>query len=108
MTENLAMSGSERDNISYTSVMNEKMPNFSVGTIPLGDHNLDWFVVMTKLANKSLRANVANVIASYVHERKEEYKVILEYTAEKYGITPEECFERLKNGEDLDSLAKGK
>ena len=105
MTNNL---DSGEDNIGCTPVVNEKMPSFSVGTVPLGDHDQDWFVVMTKLANKSLRANVANVLSFYVRRRKEEYREILEYTAKKYGITPEECFERLKNGEDLDSLAKGK
>lgn len=77
------------------------MKNLSVGTVPLGTFDQDWFVVMSKLSNKSVRANVANLIEEYVSNNKEKYQQILEYTARRHGITKEVCFSRLLNNEDL-------
>ncbi len=37
----------------------------------------------------------------YVRRRKKEYQEILEYTARKYGLTPDETFRRLLKNEDL-------
>ena len=77
------------------------MPDFQTGSIPLGEHDADWFKVMCKLSNRSVRANLASIVGFYVRRRKDEYKEILSYTARKYGLTEEECFHRLLNNVDL-------
>jgi hypothetical protein len=77
------------------------MGNFQVGSIPLGDHDADWFKVMSKLGDRSIRANMASIVGYYVRRRKDEYKEILAYTAKKYGLTEDETFYRLLNDIDL-------
>ena len=69
------------------------------GNIPLGDHDADWFKVMAAASNSSLRVKAASVIGYFVRRRKEEYREIIQYTANKYGISFDECFNKLKNGE---------
>ena len=71
------------------------------GNIPLGDHDADWFKVMAAASNSSLRVKAASVIGYFVRRRKEEYREIIQYTANKYGISFDECFNKLKNGESL-------
>ena len=77
------------------------MADLNVGSVPLGDHDRDWFVVMSKLGSRSIRANLSSVMGFYVRRRKKEYEEILRYTASKYGLTPSECFKRILNDEDL-------
>ena len=77
-----------------------RMPTINT-SIDLGDHDRDWFLVMCKLGNRSIRANLSSVVGCYVRRRKEEYKEILAYAARKYGLTEDECFERLLNNQDL-------
>lgn len=77
------------------------MAKLSLGRIDMGDHDHDWFVVMSRLGGRSIRANVTSVLGYYVRRRKEEYKEILKYTAQKYGLTEDECFKRVLNEEDL-------
>ncbi|NEP01372.1 MAG: hypothetical protein F6K58_22495 [Symploca sp. SIO2E9] len=78
----------------------ENMPTINT-SIDLGDHDRDWFVVMSKLGNRSIRSNLSSVVGFYVRRRKQEYLEILAYTARKYGLTEDECFHRLLKGEDL-------
>ncbi|MGB5968172.1 MAG: hypothetical protein WBG70_07550 [Spirulinaceae cyanobacterium] len=77
------------------------MADLSLGGVPMGDHDRDWFVVMSKLGGRSLRANASSVLGYYVRRRKEEYQEMLAYTSRKYGLTEDECFRRLLRGEDL-------
>lgn len=79
------------------------MADLNIGKIPLGEHDSDWFRVMSALGGRAIRVNAASVIGYYVRRRKEEYTEILRYTAEKHGLTPEECFQRLLKGEPLDA-----
>ncbi|NER45840.1 MAG: hypothetical protein F6J92_03965 [Symploca sp. SIO1A3] len=83
------------------------MARLNLGSIDLGDHDRDWFVVMSKLGGRSTRANLSSVVGYYVRRRKEEYKDILTYTARKYGLTEEECFQRLLKGDDLGEALEG-
>ncbi len=78
-----------------------RMPDLNIGSIPLGEHDQDWLIVMSKLGNKSLRAQTASVVRYYLNHRKAEYQEMLEYTARKYGISNGECFHRLLKGEEL-------
>jgi hypothetical protein len=77
------------------------MTDINLGTVPLGDHDADWFKVMCRLSNRSLRANAASVLGYYIRRRKSEYVEILSYTARKYGLTVDEAFKRLLNDESL-------
>jgi hypothetical protein len=83
-----------------TPIQQEKMPTINT-SIDLGDHDRDWFVVMSKLGNRSIRASLSNVVGCYIRRRKAEYQEILEYTARKYGLTEAECFQKLLKGESL-------
>lgn len=76
-------------------------PTLNIGSIPLGDHDADWFVVMARATGDSIRVKAGSVIGYYVRRRKDEYKLIIEYIARKYGLTFSECFHRLRRGEDL-------
>lgn len=77
------------------------MPDLNIGSISLGEHDRDWFMVMSKLSGRSLRANASNIIECYVRQRKDNYQELLAYTARKYGLTTDECFEKLLRGEEL-------
>lgn len=71
------------------------------GNVPLGDHDADWFRVMSAASNSSLRVKAASVIGYFVRRRKDEYREIIQYTANKHGLSFDDCFNKLKNGEDL-------
>lgn len=73
-------------------------------TPPLGLHDLDWFVVMSKLSGRTPDENAGSVISYYVRRNKDAYKEILNHTAARLGLTAEECFAQLSNGETLESL----
>lgn len=77
------------------------MTDINLGTVPMGDHDADWFKVICRLSNRSLRANAATVLGAYVRRHKAEYVEILIYTARKHGLTPDEAFRRLLNDEPL-------
>ena len=80
---------------------NVKMPKLNIGSFDLGDHDRDWFIVMSRLGDRSIRANLSSVVGYYVRRRKQEYGEILAYTARKYGLTEDECFQRLLKDESL-------
>lgn len=81
------------------------MPNLNVGSIYLGEHDYDWFVVMSKLGDKaSIRGNLSSITEVYVRNHKHEYIESLYYLAAKYGLSPQETFQRLLNGKPLDEI----
>lgn len=84
-----------------TDGKNINMARLNLGSIDLGDHDRDWFVVMSKLGGRSTRANLSSVVGYYVRRRKAEYQEILSYTARKYGLTEDECFQKLLKDEPL-------
>ena len=77
------------------------MPEINIGSVSLSDHDRDWYLFGCKVNERSIRANTASVLAYYVRRRKTEYEEILQYTARKYGLTEEECFRRVIEGESL-------
>jgi len=77
------------------------MTDINIGSVTMGDHDADWYRVMCKLGGRSIRANTSSVLGYYVRRRKSEYSEILQYTARKYGLTPDETFKRLLNDEPL-------
>jgi len=73
----------------------------NLGNLPLGDHDADWFRAMSGASNSSLRVKAASVLSYFIRRRKDEYREIIQYTANKYGLSFSECFNKLKEGEDL-------
>ncbi|BAZ19085.1 XRE family transcriptional regulator (plasmid) [Calothrix sp. NIES-4071] len=70
----------------------DKMTELPSGGIPLSEHDLDWFKVMTSMAESSIRANLSSVLTTFVSECKDSYKEKIEYEANKYGLTFDEVF----------------
>lgn len=73
----------------------------NLGSLPLGEHDADWFRVMSAASNSSLRVKAASVIGYFVRRRKTEYVGIVAYLARKHGLSFDECFHRLRNDEEL-------
>jgi len=69
------------------------MAELPSGGIPLSEHDLDWFKVMTNMAERSVRANLGSVITTFVAKWKSAYTEKIEYEAKKYGLTFDEIFE---------------
>lgn len=69
------------------------MAELPSGGIPLSEHDLDWFKVMTNMAERSVRANLGSVITTFVAKWKSAYIEKIEYEANKYGLTFDEVFE---------------
>ncbi len=86
--------------MNATPIPQDSMPTINT-SIDLGDHDRDWFIVMSKLDNRSIRAHLQSVVGYYIRRRKTEYQETLAYTARKYGLTEDECFQRLLKGESL-------
>jgi hypothetical protein len=80
------------------------MSDLKVGSVPLGEYDHDHFLVMTRLKKVSTRANVATLITCYVRQKWDEYENILRYTANKAGISEEECYQILLSGTSVDQL----
>lgn len=70
----------------------------------LGIHDEEWFTVMSQLSGRTLNENAGSVIGFYVRRNKDAYKEILEHTAQRLGLTPDELFEQLAQGKTLESL----
>jgi len=78
----------------------------NVGSIPVGEHDADWFRVMAAATGSSLRVKTASIVGYFVRRRKQEYEKIIGYLARKYGLEWDECFLRLLRGEDLGTPLK--
>ncbi|MFK0735702.1 MAG: hypothetical protein ACIWVG_31995 [Gloeotrichia echinulata HAB0833] len=70
----------------------DKMAELPSGGIPLSEHDLDWFKVMTNMAERSVRANLGSVVTTFVSKWKDSYREKIEYEANKYGLTFDEVF----------------
>lgn len=79
------------------------MPNLNIGSIYLGDHDHDWFIVMSRLGDQvSIRGNLSSITGFYVRRRKNEYLEMLNYVSAKYRLSPQETFQRLLKNIPLD------
>lgn len=73
-----------------------------VNAIDLSDHDHDWFVVMSRVTPPySVRGKLASVVGFFVRRNKAAYVEIITHTAEKHGISFEECFHRLLTKQPL-------
>ena len=59
-----------------------------------------WLVVGAKLRKRSLANQIQSLLTAQVARWQSDWLVILEYEAEKAGVTPEEMFVRLAIGEE--------
>ncbi|MHC5856179.1 hypothetical protein [Nostoc sp.] len=76
------------------------MAKLNVGSIDLSDFDKDWFLVVSKLMERSIRANLASIASFYIRRNIGAFKELLAYKAKKHGISEDECFEiLLNNGE---------
>jgi len=71
------------------------MAKLNVGSINLSDFDKDWFLVVSRLMERSVRANLASVTSFYIRRNIGAFRELLAYTAKKHGITEDECFEIL-------------
>jgi hypothetical protein len=62
---------------------------------------------MSRLSDRSIRGNLSVIVGYYVRRRKKEYEELLQYTARKYGLTTDECFQKLLRGESLGEPVDG-
>ncbi len=77
------------------------MAKLNVGSLDLSDFDKDWFLVASKLMERSVRANLASVTSFYIRRNIDAYRELLAYTARKRGITEDECFDLLLKNEPL-------
>ena len=80
----------------YESDENNKestMAELQSGSIPLSEHDHDWFKVMTNMAERSIRANLGNVLSDFVASQKPAYVEKIQYEANKYGLEFDEVFQ---------------
>ena len=80
----------------YESDENNKestMSDLQSGSIPLSEHDHDWFKVMTNMAERSIRANLGNVLSDFVASQKPAYVEKIQYEANKYGLEFDEVFQ---------------
>lgn len=68
------------------------MAKINIGSIDLSDFDKDWFLVVSKLMERSVRANLASVVSFYIRRNQPQHRELLAYTAKKHGITEDECF----------------
>lgn len=69
------------------------MARLNLGSVDLSDFERDWFIVISRLKNTSTRANTSTIIEQYIKTNLDQYKEQLAYTAKKYGLTADECFQ---------------
>jgi hypothetical protein len=87
--------------------MNKYMPKINVGSIDLADYDKDWFLVVSKLMERPVRANLASVVSFYIRRNGEPHKQLLAYKAKKHGITEDECFKLLLTNTPLPPAIDG-
>jgi|GEM_PF-6729665 len=80
------------ENSKLIETLIDKMAELPSGGIPLSEHDLDWFRVMTNMAERSVRANLGSVVTTFVTKWKEAYTEKIQYEANKYGLTFDEVF----------------
>lgn len=82
------------------------MAELPSGGIPLSEHDLDWFKVMTNMAERSIRANLGSVITTFVAKWKSAYIEKIEYEAKKYGLTFDEVFEIYRDSSSTKEISE--
>jgi|GEM_PF-6720618 len=83
------------------------MAKINVGSVDLSDFDKDWFLVASKLMERSLRANLASVTSFYIRRNISAFKELLAYKAKKHGISEDECFQLLLSGKELPPQIEG-
>lgn len=77
------------------------MAKFTVGSFELSEADIDKFIVWCRLSGKSVRAKIATIVMYYMAKKEKDYQAKLKYTAEKYGLSVEDCYQRLLKDEPL-------
>lgn len=70
-------------------------------SIDLPDKELDEFIIMAKLCGQSIEDKLSFIIEEYINDHRKKYERELAQVAAKYGISTDECFQRLLHDKDL-------
>lgn len=65
---------------------------------PLGEHDDDWLRIWAWLNNRSKSSQAAGIVSFRIRERKAEIREMLEYIAQKRGVTPDYLFKSILDG----------
>ncbi|MGB7314032.1 MAG: hypothetical protein WA939_13960 [Nodosilinea sp.] len=66
---------------------------------PLGVHDDDWLLVWAWLNNRSKGAQASSLVSFRIRERKSAIREMLEYTAGRMGLEPDELMRQILNKE---------
>jgi hypothetical protein len=82
----------------------ETMPKrFTIG--PLGFHDDQWLTAWAWLTGRTKATQASQLLSFRVRERKGIIQDMLDFTAGKLGVTPDELFDRIQNGTADELLA---
>jgi len=82
----------------------EPMPKrFTIG--PLGFHDDQWLNAWSWLTGRTKATQSTQLLGFRIRERKSIIQDLLNFTAEKLGVTPDELFDRIQNGTADELLA---
>ncbi|WP_377962898.1 hypothetical protein [Almyronema epifaneia] len=70
---------------------------------PLGQHDDDWLTVWAWLNNRSKSAQASSVLSYRIRTQRKQIEEMLEYTAQRLGIEPDELRLKILEGE-IDQL----
>ena len=66
---------------------------------PLGQHDDDWLVVWAWLTRRSKSAQASSIIAARIRALKADIEVMLDHTATRLSLTPDELMAKILAGE---------
>lgn len=75
------------------------MPRLNTGSVDLSEDEIDWLKVICNLSGTSLRAQFSQIISGHIVRFKPHYSRKVAYVARKYGLTWEEAFQQLTQGQ---------
>ena len=68
---------------------------------PLGEHDDDWLAIWAWLVNRSKAAQATSILAFRIRTEKPKIKELLEYSAQKRGLSPDELMQLIIAGQKV-------
>jgi hypothetical protein len=75
------------------------MPRLNVSSLDLTEDEIDFLKAICNLSGESIRAQLRQIVKGHLVRFKPQYLKQVNYLARKYGLTFEETFARLVEGE---------
>ena len=82
------------------------MVRLNPGYLELSQDEIDWLVAIAKMNGESNKAVIVNAWRGHLCRHKAHYVKKVRYLAAQHGLTLEECFRRLVEGEDLGKVVR--